>query len=436
MFKDHPKGLPILFFTEMWERVSFYGMRAILVLFLTAATTAENPGLGWTRVESLSLLGWYAMMVYFMGIPGGFVADKFLGAKKSVFLGGVLIAAGQLALLIESTFIFYTGLLLIVTGVGLLKPNISTMVGQLYKPGDTRRDTGFYVFYIGINIGAMIAPIIVGYIGEEINFRYGFAVAGIGMILGQIVYLWGHKYLKGVGEFVKKTKEEISKPSEPLSKIDKDRMIVIFVASLLVIFFWAAYEQAGGLLNLYTRDKIDRMIFGWEIPTSWFQSVPAAFVTIFGLFVARYWNKRRKAGKESSSLFKMAIGIMITGTGFVMMVGAALQTVDGGKALLIWLILSYFLQVIGELCLSPVSLSFITKLAPKKYASLMMGSFFAATGLGNKLAGLVGELAQTAGELEIFIGIFVYCVIVGALVLLFLKKLKVLTHGAENVTEV
>ena len=435
MFKDHPKGLPILFFTEMWERVSFYGMRAILVLFLTAATTAENPGFGWTNAEALALYGWYTMMVYFMGIPGGILADKLLGQKKAVFLGGMLIAAGQLTLIIDNVNTFYAGLFIIVCGVGLLKPNISTMVGQLYKAGDARRDIGFMIFYIGINIGAMAAPLIAGYLGEEINFKYGFAFAGFGMIFGQIIYLWGHKFLKGVGEKIKNTENEDLQINNPLTKIEKDRIIVIIVASLLVIFFWAAYEQAGGLLNLYTKEKINRIIFGWEIPASWFQSVPAAFVVIFGGFVASFWNKKRKAGKESSSLFKMSIGIMITGTGFLMMVGAALEAVDGQKALLIWLILSYFLQVIGELCLSPVSLSFITKLAPEKYASLMMGSFFAATGLGNKLAGLVGELAQTAGELEIFIGIFVYCVVVGALVLLFLKKLKVLTHDAEAVTE-
>lgn len=435
MFKDHPKGLPILFFTEMWERVSFYGMRALLVLFLTAETMSENPGFGWSNAEALALYGWYTMMVYFMGIPGGIVADKFLGQKKAVFLGGVLIAAGQLTLIVDNVNVFYAGLVLIVCGVGLLKPNISTMVGQLYKPGDAKRDIGFVIFYIGINIGATIAPIVAGYLSKEYSFKYGFAFAGVGMILGQIIYIWGHKYLKGVGEFIKKAKVEGKKVSEPLTKIEKDRIIVIVVASLLVVFFWAAYEQAGGLLNLYTRDKIDRMIFGWEIPTAMFQSVPAFFVTIFGMMVASFWNKRRKAGKESSSLFKMAIGIMITGCGFLMMVGASLQAVDGQKALLIWLILSYFLQVVGELSLSPVSLSFITKLAPARYASIMMGSFFAATGLGNKLAGLVGELAQTAGEMEVFIGIFVYCVIVGSLVILFLKKLKVLTHDAEAVTE-
>ncbi len=278
MFSKHPKGLPILFFTEMWERVSFYGMRALLVLFLTAATTAENPGLGWSKVDALALYGWYTMMVYFMGIPGGIIADKLLGPKKSVFVGGLLIAIGQLTLLFDSTTLFYTGLIFIVSGVGLLKPNISTMVGQLYKPGDGRRDIGFVIFYIGINIGATVAPIIAAFLGEDMNFKYGFAFAGFGMILGQIIYLWGQKYLKDVGNLVKSKNENGVKTSKPLTKIEKDRIIVIIVASLLVVFFWAAYEQAGGLLNLYTKEKINRVIFGWELPASIFQSVPAFFV--------------------------------------------------------------------------------------------------------------------------------------------------------------
>lgn len=435
MFKDHPKGLPILFFTEMWERVSFYGMRALLVLFLTAETVAENPGFGWTKAEALGLYGWYTMMVYFMGIPGGIVADKFLGQKKSVLIGGLLIAAGQLTLILDNVNTFYAGLGLIVCGVGLLKPNISTMVGQLYKPGDSRRDTGFMIFYIGINVGATIAPIVAGILGEGINFKYGFAFAGFGMLFGQAIYLWGHKYLKGVGEFVKKAKEETKAAAQPLTKIEKDRIVVIVLACILIVFFWAAYEQAGGLLNLYTSEKINRVVFGWEIPASVFQFVPAAFVVIMGMFVSNYWNKRRKAGKETSSLFKMAIGMMITGSGFIMMVGASLEAVDGQKAMLIWLISSYFLQVIGELSLSPVSLSFVTKLAPARYGSIMMGVLFASTGVGNKLAGLIGQFAQTAGELEIFIGIFVYSLVLGLLVILFLKKLKALTHGAEEVTE-
>lgn len=434
MNQKHPKGLPILFFTEMWERFSFYGMRAILVLYLTKETMGENPGMGWSNTDALVLYGWYTMLVYVFSIPGGIIADRWLGQKKTVFLGGLLIAAGQLTLVVDSLATFYTGLMLIISGVGCLKPNISTMVGGLYKAGDPRRDAGFTIFYIGINIGAAAAPLIVGYIGEVYGWHYGFGLAGIGMLLGQGVYLWGQKFLKEVGNFIPMEKVEGTKTNKPLTKIEKDRVIVLLISFVIVIVFWGAYEQAGGLMNIYTKEKINRMVFGFEIPASLFQSVPAFFVIIFGTAVASFWLKRNKLGKETSSLFKMAIGIMVMGTGFLMMSGATLEAADGGKAMLIWLILSYLLQVIGELSLSPVALSFITKLAPVKYASIMMGIYFAATGLGNKLAGLVGEFAQSAGEFEVFTGIFIFCLLFGLLLLLFFKKLKELTHGAEEVS--
>lgn len=433
MAHRHPKGLIILFFTEMWERFSFYGMRAILVLYLTRETLAGNPGLGWTDTRALVLYGWYTMLVYVMSIPGGILADRVLGQKKTVFLGGVLIIAGQFSLAVNNIAMFYTGLVLLISGVGCLKPNISTMVGGLYKEGDARRDAGFTIFYIGINIGASIAPLLVGYIGEKISWHLGFALAGFGMLLGQIVYIWGQKFLKDVGNFTPVKKVEGTNKHVPLTKIEKDRVIVLLISFLIVIIFWAAYEQAGGLMNLYTDQKINRVVFGWEIPASVFQSVPAIFVVLLGTVVATFWTRRQQKGKETSSLFKMAIGIMITGTGFLMMSGAALQAQSGMKAMLIWLILSYLLQVIGELSLSPVALSFITKLAPAKYASIMMGVYFAATGLGNKLAGLVGEFATKAGEFEVFTGIFAFCVLFGLLLLVFFKKLKALTHGAEDI---
>ena len=435
MEKRHPKGLAILFVTEMMERFSFYGMRAILVLYLTKETMGNNPGLGWTDTNALVLYGWYTMLVYVMSIPGGIIADKFLGQKKTVFLGGMLIAAGHLTLALDNMTAFYSGLVLLISGVGCLKPNISSMVGSLYKPGDSRRDSGFTIFYIGINIGAATAPLIVGYIGEVYGWHYGFGLAGIGMLLGQTVYLLGQKHLKEVGNFLPIKKEPGKSKTKALTKIEKDRVIVLLISFIIVIVFWGAYEQAGGLMNIYTNEKIDRVIFGWEIPASLFQSVPAIFVIIFGTIVAGFWNKRQKKGKETSSLFKMAIGTMVMGTGFLMMTGAAMQAVDGTKAMLIWLILSYLLQVIGELSISPVALSFITKLAPVKYASIMMGIYFAASGLGNKLAGIIGELATSLGELEVFTGIFIFCVLFGALLLVFFKKLNTLTHGAENINE-
>jgi POT family proton-dependent oligopeptide transporter len=430
----HPKGLVILFFTEMWERFSFYGMRAILVLYITKETIGNNPGLGWNSADALALYGWYLGIVYFMSLPGGILADRVLGQKKTVLLGGILIIAGQFSLVANTIETFYLGLLLLVMGVGCLKPNISTMVGGLYKEGDPRRDDGFTLFYIGINIGAFGAPLLVGYIGEVYGWNYGFGLAGIGMILGLIVYLWGHKYLTEVGNYNPPKKIEGTASNAPLTKIEKDRVVVLLISFLIVIVFWAAYEQAGGLMNIFTRDKIDRVVFGWEIPTGMFQSVPALFVIVFGIPVALFWTKLRSKGKETSSLLKMAIGTMIMGTGFLMLSAAAIETdaVDGRKAMLIWLALAYLLHVIGELSLSPVALSFISTLAPAKYASIMMGLYFAATGLGSKLAGLLGEISTWAGEFEIFTGIFVFCVLFGLLLLVFFKKLKALTHGAEE----
>jgi len=431
----HPKGLFILFFTELWERFSYYGMRAILVLYLTAGTTDKiNPGLGWTSKEALALYGWYGMFVYFMGIFGGAIADNWLGQKKSVLIGGVFIILGQFALAVDDLTSFYSGLFLLVCGVGLLKPNISTMVGALYKKGDPKRDSGFTIFYIGINIGAVLAPLIVGYYGELIDWHLGFSLAGFGMILGQIVYVFGRKSLTGIGDLLKNSAEFGHLANKPLTKIEKDRMLVMFIAFLIVMVFWAAYEQAGGLMNLYARDKIDRVIFGFEIPTSFFQSLHALYVVILGAPMAYFWVKWRKAGKEASSLFKMGVGSIIMSIGFLALMAAAYEVSESAlnKAPVYWLFLSYFLHVVAELSISPVALSFITKLAPMKYASLMMGTYFAITGLGNKLAGILGEAAQDSGELAIFTGITVFSLLLGILILLFVNRLKALTHGAED----
>lgn len=488
MFKEHPKGLYILFFTEMWERFSYYGMRAILVLYIVAKVK-DSPlgGLGWSEADALSLYGTYTMMVYLMSIPGGIVADKLLGQKKTVLLGGILLVIGHSILAIQALWAFYTGLILIVLGVGALKPNISTMVGGLYRKGDILRDKGFTIFYIGINVGAFLSSIIVGYVGETISWHYGFGLAGIGMALGMAVYLYGQKYLKNVGDLIKEEKPSglkeaalISKMMKDVSalvpavlfaalgfyflisgdalsgilimiagaaigagitaykdldKIEKDRVKVLLISFLIIIVFWGAFEQAGGLMNLYTKEKINRVVLGFEIPASVFQSVNAFFIIVLGTAVASFWVRRRLKGKEESAIFKMAIGTMIMGSGFLLMTGATIQAnnSESGTAGLYWLIGAYLLHTIGELCSSPVSLSFITKLAPAKYASIMMGVYFAATGLGNKLAGTLGEAAQSLGEYEIFTGIAVFTIFFGLLLWAFLKKLKALTHGAEDI---
>jgi proton-dependent oligopeptide transporter, POT family len=435
MFSEHPRGLYILFFTEMWERFSYYGMRAILTLYMITSVANDNSGLGWDDAFALSIYGWYTMAVYVMSIPGGIIADRWLGQKKTVLWGGILLVFGHSILAIDTIWAFAAGLTLIVLGVGGLKPNISTMVGGLYRKGDPRRDHGFTLFYIGINIGAFLASLVVGGVGEIYGWHYGFGLAGIGMLLGVLVFLYGHKHLKDVGEPPKHRTEAKTQLKKPLTKIEKDRMIVLFLSFIIIIVFWGAFEQAGGLMNIYTYSKVDRILFGWQIPTSWFQSLNPLFIILFGTLVASFWLKRQRSNKEASTLFKMAVGTMIMGTGFLMMSGASLQSTNYGQAGMYWLVASYLLQTIGELCASPTALSFITKLAPVKYGSFMMGSYFAATGLGNKVAGLIGESAAHAGELQIFTGIFIFTVAFGILLLIFLKKLKALTHGAEDIIE-
>ncbi|MCH1588885.1 MAG: peptide MFS transporter, partial [Flavobacteriales bacterium] len=337
----HPIGLFILFFTEMWERFSYYGMRAILVLYLVAETTAANPGMGWTSGEALALYGWYTMMVYVMSVPGGYIADKFLGQRKSVTIGGILLLIGHSILAIEHLTAFYAGLVFIVLGVGMLKPNISTMVGGLYKQGDVRRDKGFTIFYIGINVGAFLSSLIVGYVGETYGWHYGFGLAGIGMALGVTQYLLGQKYLSQVGNFLGDSSETSQVMDAPLTKVEKDRIVVLLISFLLVILFWGAFEQAGGLMNIYTMEKTNRMIGDWMVPASWFQSINAMFIIFFGSSVAAYWASRKLKGKTSSSLFKMIIGLIIMGTGFFFMTAATAQYESTGSSAMYWLVLAY-----------------------------------------------------------------------------------------------
>jgi POT family proton-dependent oligopeptide transporter len=329
---------------------------------------------------------------------------------------------------------FYTGLALIISGVGALKPNISTMVGGLYKKGDIKRDAGFTIFYIGINIGAFTAPLLVGYYGEVVDWHLGFSLAGFGMILGQIVYVFGQKHLTGIGDSHQSNPETAALMKQPLTKIEKDRTIVLMLSFLIMIVFWGAYEQAGGFMNLYAKQTVDRMVFGYEIPASFLQSLHAFYVIILGAPMAAFWLWWKKRGKESSAIFKMAIGTIVMGFGFMALMGAAYEVsvLALEKASLYWLLLSYFLHVVGELSSSPVALSFITKLAPAKYASFMMGAYFAITGLGNKVAGLIGEAAESAGALDVFTGVTIFCLAFGLLLLVFVKKLKALTHSAEE----
>jgi len=400
-------------------------------LFITDSVI--NEGLGWSNERALGLYGIYTAFVYIMSIPGGIVADKVLGQKKTVMVGGLLLCAGHGVLAVPELWAFYLGLTLIVLGVGGLKPNISTMVGGLYHQGDPNRDQGFTIFYIGINIGAFLAGIVVAIVADIYGWHYGFGLAGIGMLVGQMVYIFGQRYLRGVGEYESTIDIDSGQRSQPLTKVEKDRIVVLLISFLIVIVFWAAFEQAGGLMNIYAQEKVDRTLMGWEIPAGVFQSANPFFIIVFGTLVGAFWVRRAVRGKEASSIFKMAVGTMIMGSGFFMMSAASVQAENTGSAAMYWLILAYLLHTIGELCTSPVALSYITKLAPVKYASIMMGIYFAATGMGNFVAGQLGVLAQSLGEFEIFTGIALFAIAFGGLILLFLNKLKALSHGAEDV---
>ncbi len=429
----HPVGLYILFFTELWERFSYYGMRALFTIFLVAETTGQNPGFGWSNEDAIWLYGWYTMLVYVAAIPGGWIADNFLGQKKMVMLGGFFLCLGHAILAFDSELSFYIGCAFIILGVGGLKPNISSMVGGLYSKGDERSDLGFYIFYIGINLGAFLAPLFCGWIGENYNWHYGFGLAAVGMLIGQIIYYLGQPYLKGVGDLVFSNKEEKKElKQKKLTRIEKDRVKVLLISFLMIIIFWGAFEQAGGLMNLYAKQKTDRLLMGWEIPASWFQSLNAFFIIIFAILVGGVWMRIKAKGREASSIFKIAIGIFIMGFGFLFMRFAASEYDLMGYSSMHWLVLAYLFHTIGELCASPVSLSYITKLAPEKFASLIMGLFWAASGLGNMLAATIGRNAEANGEKATFTGIFIFCTLFALLVIAILKPLKRLAHGAED----
>ncbi len=450
-FLGHPVGLYVLFFTELWERFSYYGMRGIFVLFLVAETTADNPGFGWSNVEALNLYGIYTMLVYMSSVPGGWVADRLLGQRKTVMLGGALLVIGHSVLALNSEVSFYVGCAFIILGVGGLKPNISSMVGGLYRPKDERRDAGFYIFYMGINLGALVAPLLCGWIGEKYNWHYGFGLAAIGMVLGQVVYIYGQKYLSHVGNLASTASEEsAAEMKRPLTAIEKDRIKVLLLSFLLIILFWAAFEQAGGLMNLYASQKTDRNFLGlFEIPAAMFQSVNSLFIIIFAIVVSNYWMRRKHKGKEASSLYKMAVGLVIMALGFSFMAAASVQYQQQGSSAMYWLVLAYLFHTIGELCASPTSLSFITKLAPLKYASLIMGVYWFAVGFGNKFASEIGKLSQRlenseydiglfgnemviSGEFLVFAGVTVIWSLIGLVIISLLKPLKRLTHGAED----
>ena len=449
-FFGHPAGLSTLFSMEMWERFSYYGIRPLLVLFMTAALT--SGGFGFDRVVASSIVGIYAASVYLASLPGGWIADRWLGLQRSIWWGGVLIACGHIAIALSAVFdhaAFFLGLVLIVMGTGLLKPNISAIVGDLYPEGGARRDAGFSIFYMGINVGALVAPLITGYLGERVGWHWGFGAAGIGMIIGLITYRArvtptlgpiGAKpssapheqrrvrsmTIAGVGLIALVVlltafgvihvnpvllAERMSVVMLALAVAyfaylfffakltggEKKRVAVIIVLFVFATIFWAAFEQAPTSLNLFARDFTDRMAFGWEVPTLWLQSANSFFVITLAPVFAWIWVALARRNMELSSPIKFAFGLAFAGLGFLVMVAASHRVIDGSTAAggplrvsMWWLTLSYLFQTFGELSLSPVGLSSMTKLAPRRFVGQMMGVWFLAAALGNLIAGLVG----------------------------------------------
>lgn len=432
-FLGHPKGLFILFLTEMWERFSFYGMRAILILFLV---DQAKGGLGWSKANALELYGIYTMAVYVLGIPGGFIADRFIGRKAAVLWGGISACIGHFLLAMQNEVLFMVGLCFIAVGTGLLKPNISTLVGDLYAAGDQRRDSGFTIFYMGINIGGLFSSLAVGYVGEVYGWHYGFGLAGICMLFGIIIFLVGQKYLTSIGFTTKvnlqKTTDKNSITRKSFTSEEKDRIWALAISFVAIFTFFMAFEQAGGLMNLYTKDYTNRYIFGWEVPASMFQALNPAFIILLGPIIELIWLKIASR-YTISSFYKLGIGNLMVGIGFLFMVGAALQrqAPDIEKASVLWLINAYLFHTIGELCLSPVSLSFVTKLAPQRIGASIMGLYFAAIGFSQYLAAWIGKQSENMGDLAVFQLIFWLCLLVGLPFLIFNKKLMKLIHGAE-----
>ena len=416
----HPKGLYVLFFAEMWERFSFYGVRAILVLYMVAAIA--DGGLGWTQKTSLLVLGLFEMGVYLLDVPGGLIADRWLGARKCVWFGCLLIMAGNFALVLPGLASFSAGLSLIVLGTGLLKPNISTMVSRLYADGDARRDSAFTIFYLGINVGSFFSGLVVGYLAMKFGWRMGFLASGFGMLLGQGVYVWGQRHLRGADRAPERADSVTAR--EPLSPADRRRIWVILYSFLMVLIFWAAYEQAGGLLNLYADKFTDRMLGSFEIPAPWFQSVNPLQIILLAPLAAVFWSYLGRRKRNPHEVVKMAVGTMILGLGYVFMIAAVLQRDASSTHMssMIWLVLVYLASTIGELWLSPVALAFITRAAPKRMTSQMVGWYFAVVGIGGFLASWLGSFAEHWGEMRVFVILTVVTTLVGVLQLLFAKK--------------
>ena len=422
-FFGHPRGLSTLFFTEMWERFSYYGMRAFLMLYMVAPVAAG--GLGFADADAASIYGTYTGSVWGAAILGGIVADRFLGQYNSVLIGGTIIAIGHFALAFKALPFFYTGLALIVIGTGLLKPNASTLVGSLYEQGDARRDAGFSIFYMGINLGALFGPLIAGYLAQRVDWHLGFACAGVGMTLGLVQYVVGRKHLAAAtGRHRAVAAQAAASPSRGFTAMEWKKMGAIVIFFLVAILFWGAYEQAGSTLNLFADRYTRTEMFGMSFPSSWFQSVQPIFVVTLAPVFA--WGWVRLGKHEPSVPAKLAIGVLFMGLAFLVLVpaGTMAQSGAGVRVSPWWLIISYGISELGELCLYPVGLSAVTKLSPPRIVGLMMGVWLLSNAFGNKLAGWAAGFFSTMPLRQLFSEVAIILFVTAAIVFALVKPVK------------
>jgi POT family proton-dependent oligopeptide transporter len=481
-FFGHPPGLSTLFFTEMWERFSYYGGRSMLILYMTAAVAGLNPGLGLSVPEAGALYALYTAVVYMTNLPGGWIADKFIGARNAVFYGGCIIALGNLMLAAPLGLPgFYSGLALIAVGTGLLKPNVSTMVGALYSQGDGRRDSAFSIFYMGINLGALLAPLIAGWFGQKVDWNIGFLVVAIGMVLGLIQYKLGAKHLGDAGlKPSALTEEELASQKKSLrnsllgllavvvillainfagifaltilnlsnlvgvlliivpivyfgflfarggfDRAEKNRIIAIIVFYIAAALFWSAFEQAGSTLTLFADRNTENTVFGYTFPSTWWQSINAGFIIILSGVFAWLWLKLNAMKKEPSTPMKFAIGLLLVGVGFLILVPAAsIIESTGNRVGVHWLLLVYFTHTVAELFLSPVGLSAMTRLAPHRIVGQMMGIWFLGAATGNFIGGRIGGLFESFPIRSIFLAVFIYCAVSALVMYLLVPWIK------------
>lgn len=418
-FLGHPKGLFVLFLTEMWERFSYYGMRALLVLYMvnhlfahpevSAHVLGFSTVTGWyeslfhTQWTAQPLSSWvyglYTSFVYGTPIIGGLIADRLLGQRKTVVIGGILMAIGHFLMAIES--LFFPALIFLIAGNGCFKPNISTQVGLLYPPGDKRRDRAFSIFYVGVNLGAFLAPLICGTLGQKVGWHFGFGAAGVGMVLGLIFYVMNQKYL--APDVLAQRKAQAVQVQEKMTKEEWLRVGAIGMACLIVAAFWAVYEQQGNTLQIWADVNTRWTFLGWQMPSSWYQSFNPFMIFLFTPLLTGFWAWQAARGQEPSSLTKMAIGCVLLGLGFIVMIAAAngLATPETKRSVL-WLVGSTMIYTFGELYLSPIGLSFVTKVAPVRMVSMMMGVWYLANFIGNYMTGYLGTFYETMPKAQFF----------------------------------